>query len=133
MIDKKDIIAFKRLLRAFVEKSDDATASILPSMNSKLKGDGKLIKVGTRINFNGVVYRAAVDLWDTASNNPENAPTQWVKLEYRDGYRIIPNVITVSSAFAKGERGWWGDKMYESLHDGNVYTPEQYAPYWVEI
>ena len=49
---------------------------------------------------------AAVDLYDTETNSPENAPTLWETLNYKDGYRIIPETITVGTAFSKGEIGW---------------------------
>ncbi len=132
-ISRKEILALRRLLAAFVAQADDATASIMPAMSPKLAHDGKLIKAGTRFNVGGIVWKAAVDLWDTEENSPENAPTLWAKLAYRDGYRIIPESITVAEAFASGERGWWGDVLYESTADNNVYTPEQYAPNWKAV
>lgn len=88
------------------------------------------IEAGTRINHNGSIKRAAVDLWDTEANNPDNAPTLWEDILYRDGYRIIPDVITAGTAFALDELGWWGDKLYKSLLSANVYTPEQYPNGW---
>jgi hypothetical protein len=36
-------------------------------------------------------------------------------------------------AFSKDECGWWNDKLYKSLIDANVYTPEQYEAGWEEI
>ena len=98
-----------------------------------LKGDGSLVKSGTRINWNGVVKRAAVDLWDTETNNPDNAPTLWEDLAYIDGIRIIPEVITVGTAFSKGEQGWWNGALYESQADNNVWTPAAYPAYWTEV
>ena len=112
------------------ESATDAQASLSVSVYPTLKQDGSLIKSGTRINYNGTIIRAAVDLYDTETNSPENAPTLWETLNYKDGYRIIPEVITVGTAFSKGELGWWNDELYESLVDSNVYTPDQYAPYW---
>ena len=121
-------------LRAVVEQAaaslDDKTASTAATLFPKLKQDGSLIRVGTRINWNSVLKRAAVDLWDTAENNPDNAPALWEDIQYRDGCRVIPDVITVGTAFAKDECGWWGDKLYRSKVDSNVYTPEQYANNW---
>lgn len=49
---------------------------------------------------------------------------------YREGIRIIPNPITVGLAFAKDELGWWGDTLYRSKVDNNVYTPEEYPDNW---
>lgn len=92
-----------------------------------------LIKAGTRINWHGTLKQAAVDLWNTAESNPDNAPTLWQDIAYRDGIRIIPQTITVTEAFAKGEKGWWGDSLYESLIDVNVYTPEQYPAGWQTV
>ena len=112
------------------EAATDAQASLTVSVYPTLKQDGSLIKSGTRINHNGMIIRAAVDLYDTETNSPENAPTLWEALNYKDGYRIIPEVITVGTAFSKGELGWWNDELYESLVDSNVYTPDQYAPNW---
>lgn len=109
---------------------DDQTASKSVMMAQRLRGNGALVKAGTRINWNGELKRAAVDLWDTFENTPENAPTLWESVMYKDGVRIIPETITVGLAFAKGETGWWHDQIYVSLIDANVWTPEQYPAGW---
>ena len=87
-------------LRAIVEQAaaslDDKTASEAPTLFPRLKQDGSLIEAGTRINWNGEIKKAAVDLWDTADNSPDKATTLWETLDYKDGYRIIPSVITVT-------------------------------------
>ena len=113
---------------------DDAMASTVIPLYPKMRYDGSLIPAGTRINWNGVLKRAAVDVWDFEHNDPDHAPTCWEDVSYRDGYRIIPDVITVGLAFANGEKGWWTDGLlYESLADNNVYTPEEYAANWREV
>lgn len=119
---------------------DDETASIAPELFDTMtyaeREEGTeipLIKAGTRINWNGVLKRAAVDLWDTEPNNPDNAPNLWADLDYKDGYRIIPSVITVTTAFSKDECGWWNGVLYRSLVDANVYTPSIYPDYWEEV
>ena len=121
-------------LRAIIETAaaslDDKTASTAQTLFPRLKQNGSLIKAGTRINHNGSIKRAAVDLWDTSDNSPDNAPTLWEEIFYRDGYRIIPEVITAGTAFALDEIGWGGDKLYKSLLSANVYTPEQYPNGW---
>ena len=98
-------------LRAIVEQAavslDDKTASEAAMLFPKLKQDGALVTVGTRINHNGTIKRAAVDLWDTPENNPDNAPSLWEDISYMDGYRIIPETITAGAAFAQDECGWW--------------------------
>lgn len=117
-------------IRAARELLDDKTASTAPELFGEMQNTGSLIKAGTRINWNGVLKRAAVDLWDRRENNPDNVPELWEDVLYRSGYRIIPEVITAGLAFAKGEIGWWGDTLYRSLLDANVYTPEQHPAGW---
>jgi len=115
------------------ELVDDQTASIAPELYGRMKLDGSLISAGTRINWNGTLKLAAVDLWDTDQNTPDNAPALWEDIAYRAGCRMIPDVITAGQAFAKGERGWWREAVYESLMDANVYTPESYPAGWMLI
>ena len=113
--------------------TDDATASRAVEFHPEMKYDGSLIPTKTRINWHGTLKRAAVDLWDTPENNPDNAPALWADLDYRDGFRIIPETITVTTAFSECEYGWWGDVLYKSKVGSNVYTPEQYAPNWEQV
>ena len=109
---------------------DDKTASEGATLFPRLKQDGSLIPAGTRINWYGVVKRAASDLWDTEQNDPNHTPGLWEDIEYRQGYRIIPVNITAAGAFALDECGWQGDELYRSKIPANVHTPEQYPAGW---
>lgn len=124
-----------RRMKPYIQKGaqslTDQEASFVPTLYGGMSYDGSLIKSGTKINWNGLLKRAAVDLWDTEDNNPDRAPDLWEDILYRDGIRIIPETITVGTAFAKDELGWWGDQLYKSIYDGqNVWTPEQYPAGW---
>lgn len=123
-----------RNIRSVIEQGaatlDDLTVSIAPEVLPQMKYDGSLISGKTRINWNGATKRAANDLWDREENNPDNAPSLWEDVLYKDRYRIIPETITVQAAFSKGEIGWWEDELYKSLVDNNVYTPTQYPSNW---
>ena len=79
---------------------DDKTVSLAPELLGTLTGDGSLVKSGTRINWHGKIKKAAVDLWDTAQNTPDEAPDLWSDLAFLDGYRIIPEVFTAELAFS---------------------------------
>ena len=123
-----------RAWRAQLEKAlpavPDKDASGCVDLYPTLKQDGKLIKVGTRINWSGWLKQATVDLWDTEANDPDHAPTLWVKILYKDGVRVIPDVISAAEAFALDELGWWNGAIYKSLIAANVYTPDAYPQGW---
>ena len=133
MISRAKALKIRSLAMDSAVEMDDISASSLPEMFPKLKENGELVKAGTRINWNGQLKKAAADLWDTAENNPDNAPTLWEDINYVNGYRTIPEVITVTTAFAKGEMGWWKDSLYESLYEANVWNPDQFAACWKKI
>ena len=134
---KSELLEKTAKLRGKIELASstmsDKDASTAPELFGGMKYDGQLIKVGTRIQWKGIVMKASVDLWDIEPNNPDNAPTLWADLPYKDGIRIIPEVITAEKQFSQGEQGWWRDVLYVSKVNGNVYTPEQYAPNWEEV
>lgn len=127
---REEAIAFRKLVEAGAVSLTDKEVSTAPDVLPRTHYTGELIKNGTRINWNGKVKRAAVDLWDREDQNPDNAPNLWEDVMYRDGIRIIPDPITVGLAFAKDELGWWGEDLYRSKVDNNVYTPDQYADNW---
>lgn len=123
-----------RRLRPIIEQAaqslDDKTASTAPEIFGGMRYDGSLIRAGTRINWRGVLKMAAVDFWGYEENDPEHTPNLWQDIKYREGIRVIPETITVTEAFAKYEKGWWEDSVYESLVGNNVYTPAQYMDNW---
>lgn len=127
---RNEALKLRSLIEQAVVSLPDKEASEGATLFPRLKQDGALISAGTRINWNGVVKRAASDLWDTETNNPDNAPTLWEDIAYKEGYRFIPETITTGTAFAKDECGWWEDALYKSLIDANVYTPAAYPAGW---
>ena len=123
-----------RAWRAQLDKAlpavPDKDASGCVDLYPTLKQDGSLIKAGTRINWGGWLKQATVDLWDTEANDPDHAPNLWVKINYKDGVRVIPDVISAAEAFALDELGWWNGVIYKSLIAANVYTPDAYPQGW---
>lgn len=117
-------------IQTVVSKLDDKDASKYTEILSGRKGDGSLIRGGTYIMEDGIVYRAAVDLWDTEENSPASAPALWHKVMYREGYRILDGTIEATNVVTKGEICWVGDVKWRSLIDNNVWLPADYPAGW---
>lgn len=136
IISKAEAIRMRRIIETSVSTSadvDDKTVSTVPTLLPEFKNDGSVLVFGARINWKGKVKKVAVAaLYQRADQNPDNAPTLWADIPYKDGYRIIPEVITTAAAFAYGEIGWWKDgHLYKSIRpDGNVHTPEEAPNMW---
>lgn len=118
-----------------VSAVDDKTVSEIAELLPVMKLDGSVIEAGKRYYFPedtaAPVKRAAVTLWDTEANTPANARDLWEDILYKDGIRIIPNVITAGLAFSEGEKGWRNGVLYRSiLPTPNTWTPEEYPDGW---
>ena len=127
---EKEARAFRSLITQGSISLTDAQVSTAPDVLPRMKYDGALIPNGTRIYWNGAIKRASVDLWDREDQTPDNAPALWEDVLYRDGYRVIPKTITVGLQFSNGEIGWWKGKLYKSLLDANMWTPDAYPAGW---
>lgn len=114
---------------------DDAVGSKCVDLFPAMKYDGSLIKAGTRINWEGKLKRAAVDLWASVDNDPANAPGLWEDVAYHNGYRIIPETITATLAFSAGEVGYWeaDGGYYEAINNGTVYNPAVMPSLWKAV
>ena len=124
---------WEKFKQGFIKQRDNATDAVAseaiytyPTMHY----DGKSIEAGTRIRWGDKLKIATVTLWDREDNDPDHAPSLWEDIEYKEGVRIIPDVITVSKAFSKDEKGWWNNFIYISIVNSNVYNPDQYPPNW---
>lgn len=127
---RSEALNIRSIIEQASESLPDSRASEAPKLFRGMKYDGTLITTGSRINWKGEIKKAKVDLWDTEINNPDSAPDLWADIDYRNGIRIIPETITTSLSFYEGELGWWGDVVYRSKVNANVFTPAQFADNW---
>lgn len=127
---KEEAIRLRAAMEKAAESLDDKTASTAPHMFRRLTGSGEAVQAGTRVNWGGQIKKAAVTLWDREEQDPDHAPDLWTDLDYVDGIRKIPDTITATQAFAKGELGWRDGVTYRSLMDGNVFLPSVYPAAW---
>ena len=127
---REKALALRALLVKASASLSDADASIAPELFPQMAYDGSLIEYQTRINWRGTVKMARQDIWATEQNDPDHAPNLWADLDYKDGYRYIHETITAEEAFAQGEKGWWKDRLYESIIPANVHNPEPHPDGW---
>lgn len=111
----------------------DATASKVPELYPKLSRSGSLVKAGTRINWKGQLKIAAYDTYDREDTDPEHDLNGWTDLNYFNGYRVIPDVMSTTNMFSKDEIGYRAGKYWKSVIDNNSWTPESYPNGWTKI
>ena len=122
-------------LTFFAETLSDAQALQVPMLFDEFNGNGVAYEVGKRIMFEGVLYKVIQAHTSQAEWTPTAAPSLFAKVinETVDG--SIPEFEQPDSTnpYMKGDRVLFNGKVYESLIDNNVYSPEAYPAGWKEI
>lgn len=122
-------------LAFFAETLSDAQALQVPMLFDEFDGNGVNYKVGKRVIYEGVLYKVLQDHTSQEGWTPTAAPSLFAKVinETIDG--SIPEFEQPNSTnpYMKGDRVLFNGKVYESLIDNNVYSPEAYPAGWKEI
>ena len=122
-------------LTFFAETLSDAQALQVPMLFDEFDGNGVAYEVGKRIMFEGVLYKVIQAHTSQADWTPATAPSLFAKVinETIDG--SIPEFEQPNSTnpYMKGDKVIFNGKVYESLIDNNVYSPEAYPAGWKEI
>ena len=122
-------------LTLFAETLSDAQALQVPMLFDEFDGNGVAYEVGKRVLYNDILYKVIQAHTSQAGWTPVAAPSLFAKVinETIDG--SIPEFEQPDSTnpYMKGDRVIFNGKVYESLIDNNVYSPEAYPAGWKEI
>ena len=125
----------KLALSFLAEGLSDEQALQVPLLFEEFDGNGVAYEVGKRIMYKGILYKVIQAHTSQADWTPTAAPSLFAKVinETIDG--SIPEFEQPDSTnpYMKGDRVLFNGKVYESLIDNNVYSPEAYPAGWKEI
>ena len=135
---RNDIVAQAQAIRGDI---NTVTATLTDAQAVKVKAlylpweVGVAYVVGEVRRYGDKLYRCLQGHTSQEDWTPTVAPSLWVEVAAEGEYREIKDGMLSTEAFAKGEIGWWQtkDNLYESLIDGNVYTPDSYPAGWQKV
>lgn len=128
-------IDLARKLRPIIERAaqtalDDTTALGAVLLFPRWKA-GVTYPAESRVNHDGTLYRCLQEHTAQESWNPVDAPSLWAKVLIPDP-DVIPEWEQPGStnAYMKGDKVTFNGVVYQSLIDGNVWSPEAYHEGW---
>lgn len=125
----------KLALSFLFENLSDSQAVQVPMLFEEFDGNGVAYAVGKKVLYKGVLYKVIQAHTSQADWTPDAAPSLFAKVinETVDG--SIPDFVQPDSTnpYMKGDKVKFNGKVYESLIDNNVYSPEAYPQGWKEI
>ena len=119
-------------IAALLKNADDKTRSEAEGLHDYWYA-GKYYEVGEVVDFEGNLYRCLTSHSAQETWKPDVSPSLWVRIMYRGGIRIIPDVIEATAPFNANDPGWWGDELYRCTLDNCVWNPGQHADVWEKV
>lgn len=119
----------------FAETLSDAQALQVPLLFEEFNGNGVSYKVGTRVLYEGVLYKVLQDHTSQEGWIPTAATSLFAKVINETLTGEIPDWEQPDStnAYMKGNKVKFNGKIYESVIDNNVWSPTAYPAGWKEV
>ena len=89
-----------------------------------------------RVRYDGKLYKCVQAHTSQADWEPDKTPALWTEVAKPGEIPVWRQPTGAQDAYSKGDRVWFPEKdtkVYESLIDANVYSPEAYPAGWKEI
>ncbi len=89
-----------------------------------------------RVRFEGKLYRCVQAHTSQEGWEPDKTPALWTEVAKPGEIPVWRQPTGAQDAYNKGDKVWYPEKdtkIYESLIDGNVWSPEAYPAGWKEI
>ncbi len=121
------------IIEQAVQSLDDETALEAVTLYPMWR-EGQAYAKGTRVRYGDVLYAVLADHTSQATWTPDAAPSLFAKVLIPDA-NIIPEWEQPDStnAYMIGDKVSYNGKIYVSLIDNNVWSPEAYPAGWQEV
>ena len=98
-------------------------------------GNGIYYTAKERLSYNGVLYTVLIDHTSQPDWSPEVAVSLFAKVLAPDPDKPEPwEKPDSTNPYNKGDKVIWTDgEIYESLIDGNIWSPEEYPAGWKKV
>ena len=131
MVSMKDDLLFAMLKG---ENTAPEVAEKIPEVFPTWDGNGKEYKKDDRVQYNSVLYKVLQGHTSQSTWTPTDAPSLFAKvLTSTDGEPQEWEQPDSTNAYMKGDKVIFNGKVYESLVDNNVWSPEAYPDGWEEV
>ena len=128
-----DMTTAKEDYQANLASIEDEVALVIPEVFPVWSANGVEYKKDERVTYNGILYKVITAHTSQKSWKPDVAPSLFVKVIVQEGEILEWEQPTAENAYKKGDRVRFKGKVYESLIDNNVWSPEAYPAGWLEI
>lgn len=129
-----DLVETKNTYQTKLRSISDGAALKMPDVFPHWSGNSKEYVVGDKVLYNNVLYKVLQNHTSQGNWTPEAAPSLFAKvLTSTTGEILEWEQPSSTNPYMKGDKVKFKGKIYESIIDNNVWSPEAYPQGWKEV
>lgn len=129
-----DLVETKNTYQTKLRSISDGAALKMPDVFPHWSGNSKEYVKDDKVLYNDVLYKVLQNHTSQGGWTPEAAPSLFAKvLTSTTGEILEWEQPSSTNPYMKGDKVKFNGKIYESIIDNNVWSPEAYPQGWKEV
>lgn len=128
-----DITPFKLDYQEELNAISDEEALYIPDVFPQWNSNSVEYKVGDKVLYNNILYKVITAHTSQEGWTPTSAPSLFAKMLTSEGEILEWEQPSSTNPYMKGDKVRYNGKIYESVIDNNVWSPEAYPQGWKEV
>ena len=128
-----DLVETKNTYQTKLRSISDGAALKMPEVFPYWSGNSKEYVKDDKVLYNDVLYKVLQDHTSQEEWTPTSAPSLFAKVLTSEGEILDWEQPSSTNPYMKGDKVRYNGKIYESVIDNNVWSPEAYPQGWKEV
>lgn len=128
-----DLVETKNTYQTKLRSISDGAALKMPKVFPHWSGNSKEYVKDDKVLYNDVLYKVLQNHTSQEGWTPTSAPSLFAKVLTSEGEILDWEQPSSTNPYMKGDKVKFNGKIYESVIDNNVWSPEAYPQGWKEV
>ena len=128
-----DLVETKNTYQTKLRSISDGAALKVPELFPHWSGNSKEYVKDDKVLYDGVLYKVLQNHTSQEGWTPTSAPSLFAKVLTSEGEILDWEQPSSTNPYMKGDKVKYNGKIYESVIDNNVWSPEAYPQGWKEV
>lgn len=128
-----DLVETKNTYQTKLRSISDGAALKMPEVFPHWNGNSKEYVKDDKVLYNDVLYKVLQNHTSQGGWTPTSAPSLFAKVLTSEGEILDWEQPSSTNPYMKGDKVKFNGKIYESVIDNNVWSPEAYPQGWKEV
>ena len=128
-----DLVETKNTYQTKLRSISDGASLKMSEVFPHWYGNSKEYVKGDKVLYNDVLYKVLQNHTSQEGWTPTSAPSLFAKVLTSEGEILDWEQPSSTNPYMKGDKVKFNGKIYESVIDNNVWSPEAYPQGWKEV